>query len=144
MQKHPQVSQWPSRDYRTYKSLSAQTKVKYPPNPTGSSRPRATWKYKHMLKRMTVPGESIPKEESEDIDNTDTDSMGGISESSPVILLTDSGILSHAIMSTDSGILSPGMMSSDSGIMSPGPSPARTRSYGEFKTEKFRGSFYKG
>ena len=83
MQKHPQVSQWSSRDYRTYKSLAAQTKVKSHPNPRGSTRPRATWKYKHMLKRMTVPGESIPEEESEDTDGTDTDSM---SESSPAIL----------------------------------------------------------
>ena len=62
MQKHPQVSQWPSRDYRTYKSLSAQTKVKSHPNPSGSTRTHATWKYKHMLKRMNVPGESIPEE----------------------------------------------------------------------------------
>ena len=36
MQKHPQISQWPSRDYRTYKSLSAQTKVKSHPNQRGS------------------------------------------------------------------------------------------------------------
>ena len=27
MQKHPRISQWPSSDYRAYKSLSAQTKV---------------------------------------------------------------------------------------------------------------------
>ena len=66
MQKHPQVIQWSSRDYRIYKSLAAQTKVKSHPNPSGSIRPRATWKYKHVLKRMTVPGESIPEEESED------------------------------------------------------------------------------
>ena len=32
-QKHPQVSQWSSQDYRTYKSLSAQTKVKSHSNP---------------------------------------------------------------------------------------------------------------
>ena len=50
-----------------------QTKVKSHPNPRGSTRPRATWKYKHMLKRMTVPGESIPEEEYEDTDSTDTD-----------------------------------------------------------------------
>ena len=74
IQKHPQVSQWPSRDYRTYKSLSAQTKVKSHPNPRGSTRPHATWKYKHMLKRMTVPGESIPEEEvSEDTNGTGTE-----------------------------------------------------------------------
>ena len=34
-QKHPQVSQWPSRDYRTYKSLSAQPKFKSHPDPRG-------------------------------------------------------------------------------------------------------------
>ena len=42
MQKHPQVSQWSSRDYRTYKSLATQTKVKSHPNPRGSTRPHAT------------------------------------------------------------------------------------------------------
>ena len=115
-QKHPQVNQWPSRDYGTYKSLSAQTKVKSYPNPSGSSQPRATSKYKHMLKRMTVPGESIPEEESEITDGTDTDSMGDISESS-------------------SAILSPA-------IMSPVPSPHRT--HGKSKKTKFRGAPYKG
>ena len=62
-----------------------------------------------MLKRMNVPGESIPEKKSEDTDGTDTDSMGDISETA---------------------ILSPVIMSSDSGIMSPGPSSAHTRSYG--------------
>ena len=74
---------------------------------------------------MTVPGESIPEEESEDTDGTDTDSAGGISESSPAIL-------------------SPVIISSDSGIMSPGPSPAHTRSHGKARKTKFRGAFYKG
>ena len=54
---------------------------------------------------MTVPGESIPEEESEDTDDTDTDSMGDSSEPA---------------------ILTPVIMSSDSGMMSPGPSPAHT------------------
>ena len=117
MQKHPQVSQWSSRDYRTYKSLAAQTKVKSHPNPRGSTRPRATWKYKHMLKRMTVPGQSIREEESEDTGSTDTDSMADISESSPA----------------GPGILSPGM-----------PSPAHTRSYGKTRKTKNRGAPYKG
>ena len=35
MQKHPQVIQWSSRDYRTYKSFAAQTKVRSHPNPRG-------------------------------------------------------------------------------------------------------------
>ena len=123
MQKHPQVSQWSSRDYRTYKYLAAQTKAKSHPNPRGSSRSRATWKYKHMLKIMTVPWESIPEEESEDTDGKDTDSVGDISEPA---------------------ILSPVIMSSDSGIMSPGPSPAHTRSYGKTMKTKDRGAPYKG
>ena len=121
MQRHPQVSQWPSRDYRAYKSLSAQTKVRSHPNPRGSTRPRATWKYKHMLRRMNLPGESIPEEEgSEDTDGTDTDSIGYIGESSP------------SILSTYSGILSPDMP----------PSPAHTRSYGKARMTKDRGTFY--
>ena len=40
-----------------------------------------------MLKRMTVPGESIPEEESEDTDGTYTDSVGDIRPS-------DSGTMS--------------------------------------------------
>ena len=119
-QKHPQVSQWSSHDYRTYTALAAQTKVKSHPNPRGSTRLRPTWKYKHMLKRMTVPGESIPEEESEDTDGTETDSMEDSSELAPVL------------------------MSSDSSILSPGPSPARTRSYGKARKTKDRGAFYKG
>ena len=102
------------RDYRTHK---------FHPNPRGSTRPRATWKYKHMLKRMTVPGESLPEEESDDTDGTDTDSMGDISEPA---------------------ILSPVIMSSDSGIMSPGPSRTHTRSYGKTRKTKDRGAPYKG
>ena len=91
-----------------------------------------------MLKRMTVPVESIPEEESEDTDDIDTDSMGDISESSPVILSTDSGILSPVIQSTDSGILSPGP------ILPPGPSSAYTRAHGKTRKTKVRGAFYKG
>ena len=88
-----------------------------------------------MLKRMTVPGESIPEEESEDTDDTETDSMGDISEPA---------ILTPVIMSSDSGIMSPVIMSSDSGMMSPGPSPAHTRSHGKARKTKDRGAFYKG
>ena len=74
---------------------------------------------------MTVPGESIPEEESEDTDSTDTDWMGDISESSPAIL-------------------SPVIMSSDFGIMLPGQSLAHTRSHGKARKPKDRGAFYKG
>ena len=69
---------------------------------------------------MTVPGESIPEEESEDTDGTETDSMEDNSELPPV------------------------SMSPDSSLMSPGPSPARTRSHGRVRKTKDRGAFYKG
>ena len=72
-----------------------------------------------MVKRMTVPGESIPEEESEDTEGTDTESMEDSSELAPVL------------------------MSSDSSIMAPGPSPARTRYYGKARKTKDRGAFYK-
>ena len=88
MQKHPRISQWPSSDYRAYNSLSAQTKVRSHPNPEGTSRPHATWKYKQMLRRMTVRGESIAEEGSEDTDDTDTASRGDIGESSPSSILS--------------------------------------------------------
>ena len=69
---------------------------------------------------MTVPGESIPEEESEDTDGTENDSMG------------------------DSCELAPVLMSSDSGIMSPDPSPSHTRFHGKARKRKDRGTFYKG
>ena len=34
MQKHPRISQWPSRDYQAYKSLCKQTKIRLFPNST--------------------------------------------------------------------------------------------------------------
>ena len=114
-QKHPKVSIWSSHDYRTYKALAAQTQVKSHPNPIGSTRPRSTWKYKHMLKRMTIPGECIAEEESEDTDGTETDSIEDWSEVPP------------ALMS----------------MMSPAPSPVRTRSHGKARKTKDRGAFYK-
>ena len=97
--------QWTSHDYRVYKSLFAQTKVR--------------WKYKHMHRRISVPGESIPEEGSEDTEDTDNALRGDIGESSLSIL-------------SDSSILSPGL-----------PSPAHTR-YGKAKKTKDRVPFYKG
>ena len=69
MQNHPRISQWPRRDYPSYKSLCQQTKVTSHPNSAGAARPHATWKYKHMLRKMVVPGEKIVKEE-EDTDSS--------------------------------------------------------------------------
>ena len=76
--RHP--SHWTSRNYQEYKSLCAQTKVRSRPNPPpeGATRPQATWKYKHMLRKMVMPGERIVVEESEDSEGTDTASVGDI------------------------------------------------------------------
>ena len=105
MQKHSGPTQYSINDYREYKSLCAQTKVRSFPNPAGTARPHATWKYKHLLRNMVMPGERITEEgESEVTDDTDTASIGGIGESSS----------------------SPGILSSDSGTLSPG-TPAHTR-----------------
>ena len=41
-QKHPRAGQWNSNDYKAYKSLVAQSKVKSFPNRTGAAQPHAT------------------------------------------------------------------------------------------------------
>ena len=73
-----------------------------------------------MCKKMVTPGERIVEVESEDTDATGTASIGDIGESSD--------------------ISSPGILPSDSGILSHGssiPSPAHTRSY--VKAKKVKG-----
>ena len=81
VKKHPRPNQWTSGDYQAYKYLSIQTKVRSHPNPRGVVRPSSTWKYKHMRRKVIVPGESIVEEESEDCEdsvareNTDTSSQ---------------------------------------------------------------------
>ena len=119
MQKHPRPNQWTSGDYQAYKYLSIQTKVRSHPNPRGVARPRSTWKYKHMLRKMIVPGESIVEEESEDSE----DSVAGES--------TDSS----------SPPIKPGLFTKST--IEP-PSPAHTRSYGKARKTKDREAFYKG
>ena len=66
VQKKTRPNQWTSGDYQPYKYLSIQTKVRSHPNPRGVARPRSTWKYKHMLRKMIVRGVSVVEEESED------------------------------------------------------------------------------
>ena len=109
--KHPQAAQWNSNDYLVYKSLVAQTKVKSFPNRTGASRPHATWKWMHMLRKMVIPEERIAEGESEDIDNTDS-------------------------VETYPDIASIGDIGETSGLSSPGPSipsSLHTGSYGRTK-----------
>ena len=123
MQKHPRPTQWNSNDYRAYKTLSAQTKVRSHPNPEGVARPRSTWKYKHMLRKMVVPGEKIVEEESEEGEDTDTSSSS----------IGDSFIRK----------LSSEMPSLHKSWSEP-PSPAYTRSYRKARKTKDRDPFYKG
>ena len=115
-------------DYQVYKELVAQTKVKSFPNKTGTARTHATWKWKHMLKKMVIPGDRIVEHgESED---TDTDSV----ESSP----------DPASMG-DIGESTPDMLSPYSDIESPGPSklsPLHTRAYGRTKSGKAKKVVY--
>ena len=133
--KHPRDGQWNSNDCQVYESLIAQTKVKPFPNRTGASRPHATWKWKHMLKKMVIPGERIAAEESEDTD--DTYSVESYPDIAPIGDIGES-----------SDISSPGILSSDSAISSSGPripSSLHTRFYGRArKTKKDREPFYKG
>ena len=119
VQKHPRPNQWTSGDYHAYKYLSIQTKVGSHPNPRGVARPRSTWKYKHMLRKMIVPGDSIVDEESEDSE----DSAAGES--------TDSS----------SPPIKPGLFTKST---SEPPSPAHTRSDGKARKTKDREAFYKG
>ena len=63
---------WKTNDYQVYKSLVAQTKVKSFPNRAGTARQHATWKWKHMIRKMDIPGERIAEIESEDTDDTDS------------------------------------------------------------------------
>ena len=64
---------------------------------------------------MTIPGECIPEEESEDTDGTETDSMEDWSEGPPVLM-----------------------------SMSPATSPVHTQSYGKARKTKDRVAFYEG
>ena len=70
--KHSRAGQWNSDDYKAYKSLVAPTMVKSFENRTDGARSHATWKWKHMLRKMVIPGERIAEEDSEDRDDTDS------------------------------------------------------------------------
>ena len=117
--KHPQPSQWSFSDYQVYKSLCQQTKVRSHLNPEGAARPHATWKYKHMLKKMVVPGEKIVEEEYEESKDTDTASIGDSS--------------SISFRKSRSGPPS---------VVIPPPSPAHTHPYGKINKLKLIGPPY--
>ena len=55
--KKPRPHHYTNDDYSVYKTIVAQTRVTaYPNKRTGSARPRSTWKWKHMLSGMAIPG----------------------------------------------------------------------------------------
>ena len=59
----------------TQAKTKVQTKVTSTPNRAGTARPQATWKWKHMLKKMIIPGYRLAKEGYDDTEDTDTDSV---------------------------------------------------------------------
>ena len=124
MLKHPRLTQFNSNDYKAYKSLVAQTKVKSIPKIAGTARSYAKWKWKHRFGKMVIPEEGIA-EEGESEDNDDADSV----ESYP-------DIVSIADIGESSDISSHG---------APGipPLPLHIRSSGIAKETKDREPFYK-
>ena len=61
--KKPRPQHYTSDDYSVYKAIVVQNKVRaFPNNRTGSARPRSTWKWKHMLSGMVIPGDMVEEE----------------------------------------------------------------------------------
>ena len=59
-----QPQHYTSDDYSVYKAIVAQTRFRaYPKKRTGSARPCSTWKWKHMLRGMAIPGDRVEEEE---------------------------------------------------------------------------------
>ena len=58
--KKPRHQHYTSEDYSVYKAIVAQTRVRaYTNKCNGYARPRSTWKWKHMLSGMAIPGGSV-------------------------------------------------------------------------------------
>ena len=71
--KKPRPQHYTSDDYPVYKAIVAQTRVRtYPNKRTGSARPHSTWKWKHMLSGMVMPGDMI-EEDEESTEGTNSD-----------------------------------------------------------------------
>ena len=64
--KKPRPQHYTSDDYSVYKAIVAQTRVRaYPNKSAGSARPCSTWKWKHMLRGMAIPGDMLEEEEGD-------------------------------------------------------------------------------
>ena len=62
----PRPQHYTRDDYSVYKAIVVQTRVMvYPNKRTGSAHPRSTWKWKHMLSGMAIPGGSVGEEDVE-------------------------------------------------------------------------------
>ena len=67
--KKPRPQHCTNDHYSVYKAIVAQTRVRaYPNKRTGSALPRSTWKWKHMLSGMAIPGDSVGEEDVEGSD----------------------------------------------------------------------------
>ena len=81
--KKPRPQHYTSDDYSVYKAIVAQTRVRaYPNKRAGSARTRSTWKSKHMLSGMLIPGDMV---EEEDEESTEGASSDGYSTPTPVV-----------------------------------------------------------
>ena len=64
--KKPRPGHYTSDDSSVYKAIVAQIRVMaYPYKRISSARPRSTWKWKHMLKGMVIPGDVVEEEEGD-------------------------------------------------------------------------------
>ena len=71
--KKPRPRHHNSENYSVYKAIVAQTMVRaYPNKRTGSARLRSTWKWKHMIRGMAIPGDRV-EEEDGDIEGVRSD-----------------------------------------------------------------------
>ena len=72
--KKPRPQHYTSDDYSVYKAIAAQTSVRaYLNKRTGSARPRSTWKWKHMLSGMVIPGDAVEGEDEESTEGVSSD-----------------------------------------------------------------------
>ena len=73
--KKPRPQHYTSDDYSVYKAIVAQTRVRaYPSKRTSSARPCSTWKWKHMLNGMVIPGDMVEEEDEESTEGVSSDS----------------------------------------------------------------------
>ena len=72
--KKPRPQHYTSDDYSVYKAIVAQTRARaYPNKRTAFARPRSTWKWKHMLSDMVIPGDMVEEEDEESTEDVSSD-----------------------------------------------------------------------